>query len=484
MGKKPRHRPTRLAVIGTGMRGEQHIRSFLDERHNGMVEIVMLYDPNSSRLTRASKIVASLQGTEPVTLLDPRHMYRARGIDAVLITSPDYTHSVHTMAMLRNPNSALRVIVEKPVATTYTDTRNIAEMLASQGRNIQTCFEMRYCPKFVRLREIVENEIGKIRRIECIDHKAIFTYALRWHLQKIPEEELRMLRRRTGATLFHPEMERKSGGLLMQKSVHTFDLLNWMLGIFPHTVHATGGNKLFGGYLPDDITCGGYFDHIGSALVQVPLCGHMDTCQFGLPIKGDDAERYITREDSYRARHCVLRDELYGVIDTVHVWLGFRPEGYSHDIKVDYRWENIPLDKRPSQEDPDELEITYRRTRDNPYGLAEYRVMNIIGDKRTLQFNAAKEDAVLVSTKRRKMTRRRIKIPPLGDLQYTEADKGLIDRIVNGFFLTGEPSIGYGAGALAVATAEAAYRSIFRGGEVHLDENEFPGIETLRNLTT
>lgn len=93
------------------------------------------------------------------------------------------------------------------------------------GREVRVSFNYRYAPHHTKVRELIMNDtIGDVYFVHFewflnTDHGA--DYYRRWH-------------------------QENSGGLLVHKSTHHFDLVNFWLGTQPDTVFAMGGLNFYG----------------------------------------------------------------------------------------------------------------------------------------------------------------------------------------------------------------------------------------------
>ncbi|WAL63636.1 Gfo/Idh/MocA family oxidoreductase [Amycolatopsis cynarae] len=138
--------------------------------------------------------------------------------ETVVVCTPDSTHAGYVVAAL---GAGCDVVVEKPLATTAEDLRRIflAER-ASAGR-VRVGFNYRYNPVHAKVKELLASgvigEIGSVHFEWCLDTHHGADYFRRWHRDK-----------------------RRSGGLLVHKSAHHFDLVSWWLDAEPVRVFAEG----------------------------------------------------------------------------------------------------------------------------------------------------------------------------------------------------------------------------------------------------
>ena len=216
----------RIALIGTGGRSEMYIRAIYG-KHSDTAELVGLSDVNPGRVKYYRKLIQELGGTRPVTSFEPGQLtafIRDNAIDRVVVTTPDYTHADYIVEGLE---AGADVVVEKPLTINAEGCRRITEAVARTGRNVVVTFNYRYSPRNSALKEIIQGGvIGKVTSIDfswVLDTVHGADYFRRWHREK-----------------------ENSGGLLIHKSSHHFDLVNWWIDDVPERVFASGGLKFYG----------------------------------------------------------------------------------------------------------------------------------------------------------------------------------------------------------------------------------------------
>lgn len=216
---------TRYVLIGTGNRCEMYLTAMLDE-HRDVADLVALSDTNAGRVEYYQDVVEQTFG-ESVDSFAPEDLgefIADNRIDRVIITSPDYTHADLVCTAL---DAGADVIVEKPLTVDAASTARIAEAVERTGREIIVTFNYRYSPRNTALKRAVdEGLVGEVTSIDfswVLDTVHGADYFRRWHRNK-----------------------ENSGGLLVHKSSHHFDLVNWWLSDTPSSVYAAGGLKFYG----------------------------------------------------------------------------------------------------------------------------------------------------------------------------------------------------------------------------------------------
>ena len=181
------------------------------------------------------------------------------------------------------------VISEKPLTIDAKKCNEIIEAEKRTGRKVTVTFNCRFAPFFVRIKELLrEGVIGQVLSVHFewfLDTKHGADYFRRWHRKK-----------------------ENSGGLLVHKSTHHFDLINWFLEEEPEMVNAFGSRRFYG---PTR-------DKRGERCLN---CLYKDKCEFYLDINDDKLKKlYLNCEDvdSYYRDRCVFSEEI-DIEDSVSV---------------------------------------------------------------------------------------------------------------------------------------------------------------------
>ena len=188
-------------------------------------ELVGLCDNSATRREFHQQRLVREYGGEPVkTYSDFETMLNAAKPDTVIVCTPDYSHDEFIIKSLKH---GCDVISEKPLTTTAEKCQAIFDAVECSGKTVRTTFNLRWSPGVSKVREIIQSgTIGRVRHINFeywlnTSHGA--DYFRRWHSQK----DL-------------------SGGLLIHKSTHHFDLINWWLNAIPEKVFAFGDLVFYG----------------------------------------------------------------------------------------------------------------------------------------------------------------------------------------------------------------------------------------------
>lgn len=219
----------RVGVVGTGMMGCEHLRNLLaiDD-----VEISAVSDPNPEPLSWARK---TLEGSRhrPREFADHRALAESGLVDAVIVASPNFTHKSVLDDLMRTD---LHVLVEKPMCTTVEDCEQVVATAYTRKAVTWVGLEYRYMPSIAKMRElVVEGRIGDVRMMSIREHRFPF-------LRKVGDWN---------------RFNRFTGGTLVEKCCHFFDLMNLLVASRPSRVFASGAQDVnhlderYGGERPD-----------------------------------------------------------------------------------------------------------------------------------------------------------------------------------------------------------------------------------------
>ena len=217
---------TRYAIVGMGSRSSMFSEALLGE-FKDYGEFVALCDLNKARMEYYNRLFAAKYGIDPLPSYKPgdfEKMIREQRVDSVIVTSIDRTHH---QFIIRGMEAGCDIISEKPMTVDVGKAREILDAVEATGRRLRVTFNYRYSPRNSRVKELLMNgTIGRVLSVHfewLLDTKHGADYFRRWHRDK-----------------------RNSGGLLVHKATHHFDLVNWWLDSEPSHVFAMGGLRFYG----------------------------------------------------------------------------------------------------------------------------------------------------------------------------------------------------------------------------------------------
>lgn len=241
----------RYAVIGTGMMGCEHIRNL---RVLDGAEVVAYADPNEAPRAWARKALSGAQAQE---FSDYRLMLDRVDADVVVIASPNFTHAEVLDAVFATD---AHIMVEKPLCTRVADARAVAARADSHPGIVMVGMEYRFMPPTARLIEEVGNgTIGALKMLSIREHRWPF-------LKKVGDWN---------------RFSANTGGTLVEKCCHFFDLMNLIVGSVPARVYASGAQDV--NHL-DECYAGAVPDILDNAMVVIDfesgVRASLDLCMF------------------------------------------------------------------------------------------------------------------------------------------------------------------------------------------------------------
>jgi myo-inositol 2-dehydrogenase/D-chiro-inositol 1-dehydrogenase len=216
----------RYGIIGTGMMGVEHIRNI-----NIMpdAEVTAVADPHP----QSHKWATDSADHELQVYDDHTDMLAKAQVDAVIIATPNYTHA----AILRDVfPTGKHILCEKPLCTTLDDCRWAVEEAERLDAVFWVGMEYRYTPPVTRfVEEVHSGSAGAVKMLAIREHRFPF-------LKKVGDWN---------------RFNRNTGGTLVEKSCHHFDLMRHVLQAEPVRVFASGGmdvnhlDEVYDGEKPD-----------------------------------------------------------------------------------------------------------------------------------------------------------------------------------------------------------------------------------------
>lgn len=295
-------------------------RRAVAETYGERNELVGLCDTNPGRLALSASKVPDPGGNGIATYEAAQfdQMLSEQKPDKVVVTVPDYLHHEY---IVRAMKAGCDVVTEKPMTTDLGRLKAIIDAQKETGRSVTVTFNYRYTPARTQLKEILQS--GAIGDITAVD--------FRWYLDRVH-----------GADYFRRwhRYKDKSGGLLVHKSTHHFDLLNWFIGASPVSVHANCKLAFYTPEMAERLGLQGHGERCHG-------CAVAEKCDFEMDLEADQAlkELYLDVEDAdgYLRDKCVFADDIT-IEDTMQV--GVR---YANDVSLNYTlcayspWEGLEV---------------------------------------------------------------------------------------------------------------------------------------------
>jgi predicted dehydrogenase len=308
----------RYALVGVGSRSRMYQAAIADT-YRDRNELVAICDLNPGRLNVTSAFVAPF-GARPKQYLasDFDRMIKETKPDAVIVTTPDAFHDEYIVRIL---DAGCDAITEKPLTITPEKAQRIVDACKRNKRHVRVMFNYRYSPTSTQVKDLLMS--GVIGDILSVDfHWLLNTihgadYFRRWHSNK-----------------------NISGGLMVHKATHHFDLMNWWLSSEPDLVMAYGKREF---YTPTMAKRLGLSSHHE----RCHTCPETDKCSFYLDLSADAGFKslYLDNEhyDSYFRDRCVFRPEI-SIEDTMNVIVRYQSGAtLSYSLNAFNAWEGYTI---------------------------------------------------------------------------------------------------------------------------------------------
>jgi predicted dehydrogenase len=209
----------RYAIVGTGMMGVEHIQALqtLPDTH-----IVALCDPHAPSLSAARHALDADRDAARV-YTDVETMVAAGEFDVAVLASPNHTHRALAELLLR---SGAHLLIEKPLCTTAQDCTELISLereTQRPGRVVWVGLEYRYmAPTMQLLAHARSGVLGSLRMLAIREHRFPF-------LVKVQDWN---------------RFSANTGGTLVEKCCHFFDLMRLVLQAEPTSVYASGAQDV------------------------------------------------------------------------------------------------------------------------------------------------------------------------------------------------------------------------------------------------
>ena len=243
-------KPVRYGIIGSGMMGQEHIRniSLLDG-----AQVVAVADPNETMRAEA----AETAGGGCVAFDNHMALLESGGCDAIVLAAPNHKHRDLLTDVLP---SELPLLVEKPLGIDAPECREIISLAKSRRAPVWVAMEYRFMPPIARLLEEVRaGTPGAPKMISIREHRYPF-------LSKVGNWN---------------RFQEFTGGTMVEKCCHFFDLMRLISGAEAVRVYASGGMDV---NFRDEEYDGRQADILDNAFVVIDfdngMRGMLDLCMF------------------------------------------------------------------------------------------------------------------------------------------------------------------------------------------------------------
>ena len=215
--KEIKNKKARIALIGTGSRGQYHIHNLLPMQH---AEIVALCDNYPPSLQAAAELCPKAK-----TYTDYKKMLESPDIDGVIISSP---LNLHAPMVLDSLAAGKHVFCEKAMALTMDECKAIYDAYQKTGKVLYFCMQRMFDEKYIKGVQMIHSGlIGDVVGARC--------HWFRNHDWRRPVPS--------------PDLERKinwrlykesSAGLMTELACHQLEVCNWATGRIPESMTGMG----------------------------------------------------------------------------------------------------------------------------------------------------------------------------------------------------------------------------------------------------
>lgn len=219
-------RQKRYALVGTGGRALTFLEP-LATRYRATAGLAALCDLSQVRMDHYQRLLTGEWNHPAVPCYLAagfEDMLREQRPDTVIVTTIDATHHDYIVRSLR---AGCEVVTEKPMTVDAEKCRLILDTARATGGRVRVAFNYRWQAFRTKVRELLATgAIGAVKSVNLeylLDTSHGADYYRRWHAHM-----------------------RESGGLLVHKSTHHFDLVNWWIDAIPEQVFAHGRLDFYG----------------------------------------------------------------------------------------------------------------------------------------------------------------------------------------------------------------------------------------------
>ncbi len=201
----------RFGIVGLGHMGRKHAEMIAHNVKNAFLTAVC-----DSSYSNVKLVTDKYDGVSAFTDVDA--MLDSGLIDALVIATP---HFFHPEIAIKAFNRGINVLTEKPAGVYTEQVKAMNDAADRSGKVFSIMFNKRAGAIYKRVKEIVESGIlGKIKRVSWINTN--------WYRPQSYYE----------VSAWRGTWRGEGGGLMFNQCPHQIDLLQWILGEMPQSVHS------------------------------------------------------------------------------------------------------------------------------------------------------------------------------------------------------------------------------------------------------
>ncbi|WP_269543031.1 Gfo/Idh/MocA family protein [Cerasicoccus fimbriatus] len=142
-----------IAVIGCGYWGKNHVRNF-----EALGALKLVCDASETGRLKAKELAPNVEVSD-----DPLSAFKRADIDGVVLATPAETHCSLTLLALEHGK---HVLVEKPMALTYSEALKMADAADQHERVLMVGHLLEYHAAFLEIKRLIaEGALGKLQYI-------------------------------------------------------------------------------------------------------------------------------------------------------------------------------------------------------------------------------------------------------------------------------------------------------------------------------
>jgi myo-inositol 2-dehydrogenase/D-chiro-inositol 1-dehydrogenase len=203
----------RYGVIGCGSMGREHIQNI---RALDGASVTAIADPDAGSRDAALALLEQA----PVSFDDYQDLLDSGLCDALVLATPNHTHIEVLREALRTDQA---ILAEKPLCTTVADCLELVEQASGRKALVWVAQEYRYMPPVAEMiRMAHEGAVGRIQQVAIREHREPF-------YPKVGDWN---------------RFSANTGGTLVEKCCHYFNLMDLLLQERPQRVFASGGQRV------------------------------------------------------------------------------------------------------------------------------------------------------------------------------------------------------------------------------------------------
>ena len=193
----PQSQTLRYGILGCGMMGKEHIRNI--DLIDG-ASVTAIADPDALMQVDNQSMVPGARFCK-----DLDELLASDDFDALLIVSPNFQHASQLLQVFEKTN--LPILVEKPICTELSDVSLLRAAAANHPAPVWVAMEYRYMPAITQfIKQVRDGDTGPLQMLTICEHRFPF-------LEKVGDWN---------------RFNRNSGGTLVEKCCHFFDLMRFL----------------------------------------------------------------------------------------------------------------------------------------------------------------------------------------------------------------------------------------------------------------